>query len=75
MAVYLTYLSWSKSELCIHSKLNMQSPLQTLQVNALFACDLPTKWYHEHVLDAIITLATSGIPCTYDGASAMVYLR
>ena len=53
----------------------MLSPGQTLQVNALFACDLPTKWYHEQVLEAIIPLSTSGIPCTCNGASAMVYLN
>ena len=43
-----------------------------LQVNALFACDLLTTGYHEQLLEAIITLAMSGIPCTCDGASAMV---
>ena len=31
-----------------------------------------TTKYIEDLLDAIITLATSGIPCTCDGASAMV---
>ena len=47
----------------------------TLQVNALFVCDLITTEYDEHLLDAIITIATSGIPSACDGASAMVDLR
>ena len=33
-----------------------------MQVKARFACDLPTIWYHEQVLDGIINLAKSGIP-------------
>ena len=36
-------------------------------------CDLTTIEYDEHLFDAIITIAMSGIPCTCDGASAMVY--
>ena len=44
-----------------------------LQVNALFACDLLTAEYDEQLLDAIITLATSGIPC--NGLLVMNYLR
>ena len=51
------------------------SPRQMLQVNGLFAWDLPTIWYRDQVLAAIITLAMSDIPCTCDGASLMVYLR
>ena len=46
-----------------------------LQVNVLFAYDLLTTEYDEQLLEAIITFAMSGIPCTCDGASAMVYLR
>ena len=46
-----------------------------LQLNALFACDLTITEYDVHLLDAIITLATSGMNCACDGASAMVYLR
>ena len=42
-------------------------------VNVLFACDLLTTEYDEQLLEAIITVATSDIPCTCDGASAMVY--
>ena len=37
--------------------------------------NLPSIWYHEQVLAAIIILAMSDIPCTCDGASLMVYLR
>ena len=46
-----------------------------LQVNAVFACNLLTTEYDEQLLEAIMTLATSGIHCTCDRASAMVYLR
>ena len=46
-----------------------------LQVNTNFACDLLTTEYHKQVLEAIITLATSDIPCTCNDVSAMVYLR
>ena len=45
-----------------------------LRVNAHFACDLLTAEYDEQLLDAIITLVMSDIPCTFDGASATVYL-
>ena len=47
---------------------------QTLQVNAIFAGDLLTTEYHRKVLKAIISLATSDIPCTCNDASVMVYL-
>ena len=46
-----------------------------LQVNALFTCNLTPTEYDVHLLDAIITLATSGIPSACNGASAMVYFR
>ena len=40
-----------------------------------FVCDLLTTEYDEQLLEAIINLAMSGIPCTCDGASAIHYLR
>ena len=46
-----------------------------MQVNALFSCDLLITEYNEQLLEAVITLATSGISCTCDGAAAMVYLN
>ena len=45
-----------------------------LQVNANFACDLHTTEYHKKVLEAIIYLATSDIPCTCNNEAVMVYL-
>ena len=49
-------------------------PLTDVASKCPFACDLTTE-YDMHLLDAIITLATSGIPCACDGASAMVHLQ
>ena len=46
-----------------------------LHVNAMFACDLHTTESHKQVLEVIISLASSDIPCTCNDASAMVYLR
>ena len=48
-----------------------------LQVNAIFACDLPSTWYRGQVLEASIPLATSDIPYTCNGDSflAIVYLK
>ena len=40
-----------------------------------FACDLLTTEYHKKVLEAIISLAMSGILCTCNDASGMDYLR
>ena len=51
------------------------SSLQTLQVNANFACDLLNTEYHKQVLEVITSLAMSDIPCTCNDASAIVYLR
>ena len=52
-----------------------KSPEQTLQVNALFACNLLTTKIDGQHLEAIITLAMSGIPYTRDDAFAIVYSR
>ena len=51
------------------------SPWHTLKVNAVFARDLLITKHHDGVLQAIITLATSGTHCFFNGASAMVNLR
>ena len=46
-----------------------------LQVDAIFDCNLLTTDYHKEVLEAIISLAKSDIPCPCNDASAMVSLR
>ena len=46
-----------------------------LQVNAIYSRDRHTTEYNKKVLEAIIYLATSDIPYTYNDVSAMVYLR
>ena len=46
-----------------------------MQVNADFACDFLTTLYHEQVLEAIVTLATSDIPCPHNDQIATAYLQ
>ena len=40
-----------------------------------FTCDLLTTERDKQLVEAIITVAAFGIPCTCDGASVMAYLR
>ena len=49
-------------------------PLTDVASKCPFACDLLTTEYDEQLLEAIITLETSDVTCTCNGASAIFTL-